>query len=240
MYSAPSAVRTATVFAARSMACTVPETAWTSSAAQRETDSRLNRKSSFIKLLCFLHSILALWPRRRFLTRLLEQKIERFLRADVPGDARNSAVFLQLRPRDGDGLPLLARDALHFPVDLFLGGVDRLALGDLVEQQQRLDVARRFIFLRFANFIPVELDAFRIDALRGERAQLIIDVDLDLPVDIGVRQRKIVLLDEFVEQGFLGFLLRPLLAFAQNRGAHRRFELFQRLIIAQVLGEFVV
>ena len=103
-----------------------------------------------------------------------------------------AAVFLQFRADQCHCFPLLAGDFLHFAVDLFLRGSDGFAVGDLVEQEGRFHVARGFILLRLADFLPVQLDAARIDALGSQCAQLVFDVDLDLSVDVDLGDGEIV------------------------------------------------
>ena len=51
----------------------------------------------------------------------------------------------------------------------------------------------------------------------GQRPQLIFDVDLDLPVDVGFRHRKIVQVHQLVDQLVLGVFLRRVLALALDR-----------------------
>ena len=69
------------------------------------------------------------------------------------------AFLLELRARHRHRLALLAGDPLHFAVDFFLRGADGFALGDLIQQQRRLHVARGAILLRLAHFVPIQLEA---------------------------------------------------------------------------------
>src|SRR5579884_1772858 len=176
----------------------------------------------------------------RHFARVLEEHVERLLRADVVGNASERAVLLQLFARGGNRFALLARDALHFVVDLVLGRVNRLALGDLVEQQRRLDVTRGFYALRRFQLVPVQLQLRYVDAARSPALNLVLQYALDLPFDVDFGDRKLVRLHQPVEQFFFGPALRRKLAFVENRFPYGVAQLFQRVVIAQIAGEIVV
>jgi len=135
----------------------------------------------------------------RFFASLLEQKAEGLVSADVGGDAGQSPLLLKLGARHRDSLALLPCDAVYLAVDFLLRRADGFPFADLIQDQRSPYVAYRAVFLRFTDFGPVELDLIGIDALRGQRPLLIFDVDLDLPVDIGVGNRKIMRVHQLVD-----------------------------------------
>ena len=62
----------------------------------------------------------------------------------------------------------------------------------------------------------------------------------DLPFDVCFRNRKLVRFDQPVDQFFLGFVLRGVFAFVENRLANRFAQIVQGGVVAQILGELVV
>ena len=64
-------------------------------------------------------------------------------------------------------------DALQFAIDLFVGGVNRLGVCDLVEQQRSFDVLRCPLALLLAELIPIEIQRPRVHIAPGNLANWI-------------------------------------------------------------------
>ncbi len=89
-------------------------------------------------------------------------------------------------------------------------------------------------------FAPIHVQPLRIDALPREVAQQALYADLQLPLDQRIRELKLVVvfqpLEHLLPHLFLGVVALVLFEILANF----RFKLFERLVLAKPLGEFVV
>src|SRR6266516_2185979 len=136
--------------------------------------------------------------------------------------------------------PRLRRDFFNLTIDLFIGYSDIFLISNVLEDQRTLHIAYRLLLLVLANLAPIHIQALRVDSLTREIPQKPLHADLQLPLDQRFWKLKLVVVFKPFQKlfphlllGMLGFVLLEILT-------NLRSQLFDRLVIAEPLGELIV
>src|SRR5215469_9920136 len=139
----------------------------------------------------------------------------------------------------------------HFFIDVFVGHVDLLSGGDVVENELCLHIGDRAVALLAPKRRPIDVHCSRINTLHRKRPYRSLQSRIHLTLNESFGHREIVLLHQSFEDsvaclGLLAFFLGRLKAFAnllsqlvECRHAARR-SLLRRSRASHILREFVV
>src|SRR5215472_1292036 len=107
----------------------------------------------------------------------------------------------------------LACERFNLPVDLLVADLDVFLLGDFFQQQRCFHFLQRLIALTGPQPVEIHfLQIFLAHALRRQSAKPAIEPHINLTIHQGLRNFKIVALDQFVDQLVLGTVLGRVLA----------------------------
>ena len=141
----------------------------------------------------------------------------------------------------GNGSRFCCAMRVHFPIHFFVGDADRLTLRHFTENQRSLHFPDRRISLRRFDFVPIEIERSRIDALlRRANAAAARRDSRSAARQTTSGTGKFVRIHQFVDDLVLGRALRFRLALGENRLPQGILQFVHGAEIAEILREIVI